>query len=487
MAHIDIVGLGPGDPGQMTLKTLELLENEADNFLRTAVHPTVSFLELKGITYKSFDYLYEAESAFEHVYEQISDHLIKVAKTIDIVYAVPGNPLFGEETVVKLTEKAKQQGITYTIHPGVSFVDVTMNALEFDPVAGLKIIDAFNLNGLECSGNLLITQVYNRHMASEVKLELMKIFDPEKRVALLINAGIPEMEKSIEIPLYELDRVEEVNHLTSLFVPAEENTGFVGVFEIVNKLLSEEGCPWDKQQTPESLRPYLIEEAYEVIDAIDKEDSENLAEELGDVLFQIVFHAILGEKKGQFNIHEVLSGINEKMIRRHPHVFLSQEEIEAKEVEVNWEAIKRAEKGLDQVDSVHEISDGFKKVPDSFPALMQAQKIQKKAAKVGFDWQKKQDALTKLTEEIEEFTMAVSQNDTSNMEEELGDLLFSMVNVARLYQINAEFALRKATKKFVARFKEMEKLARQEEKNFQDCDFETMNRFWNASKTQKLS
>lgn len=486
MAHIDIVGLGPGDPGQLTLTTLELLENKTKNYLRTAIHPTVEFLDRRGIVYDSFDFLYEQKEDFDQVYEQIANRLVAEAKYMDIVYAVPGNPLFGEETVVKLIQKAQSEGVGYQLHPGVSFVDVTMNALKFDPVAGLKILDAFDLNGLDCSGNLLITQVYNRHMASEVKLELMKVFNPEKKVTLLINAGVCGSEKSLTIPLYELDRIEEINHLTSLFVPAEKNTGFIGTFEIVERLLAEDGCPWDRQQTAQTLKPYLIEEAYEVLDAIDLNDSENLAEELGDVFFQIVFHAILAEKSGQFSIHEVLAGINEKMIRRHPHVFLSPEEIEAGDVELNWEAIKRVEKGLDQyqADSVHEVSESFKKVPDSFPALMQAQKIQKKAAKAGFDWQQPVDALEKLTEEIKEFIAAVEEKDISNMEEELGDLLFSIVNVARLYKINSELALREATKKFVARFVEMEKLASQEEKIFKNCNFETMNRLWTLSKTQ---
>lgn len=485
MAHIDIIGLGPGDPGLITLKTLELLENSAPNYFRTAIHPTLDFINKRKISYSSFDQFYESEANFECVYQKIAATLIKQSqKEGEIVYAVPGNPLFGEDTVVLLIDEAKKKGLSYTLHSGVSFVDVTMNALEKDPVDGLNIDDAFSFSALSLDRQkaTLITQVYNQHRASELKLELMKVVDPEVEVVLLINAGIPKEELIKSIQLFELDRVAEINHLTTLYIPAEKNTylGLVGTLEIMKKLRN--GCPWDRSQDHQSLKPYLIEESYEVLEAIDCGDDENLCEELGDVLFQIVFHATLGQELGHFDMAEVLKGINEKMIRRHPHVFTKQANINESQVERNWEAIKRKEKGLGEVHQIDEISTQMKNIPRSLPALMAAKKVQKKAAAVGFDWTSPKEASFKLEEEVKETMEAISENKVENIEEELGDLLFSVVNVARLYGFSSETLLRQATNKFIARFGKMEWLVNKAEKTISECNFEELNQHWEQAK-----
>ncbi len=488
MHHIDIVGLGPGSPGQMTLETLALLKDASPNFFRTKIHPVMDFIKEEGIAYQSFDCFYEQEDSFEAVYDQIVTTLIDSAKTLErLVYAVPGNPLFGEKTVEKLIGAARAAGISYRIYPGVSFVDVTLNSLEQDPINGLKIIDAFDLfkNPPDPRIGTLVTQVYDQHMASELKLQLMEIYDPEKRVVLLINSGILGAEKSTEIYLYELDRIEEINHLTSLYIPAENETyqGFQGTVELMKTLRAEAGCSWDRDQTHESLRSYLLEESYEVLEAIDNQDWENLAEELGDVLFQIVFHTEIASEAGRFNMNQVISGINEKMIRRHPHVFMDKASFNPDQVETNWDAIKRREKGLaGELQESPELATEMKKIPKVLPALMEACKVQKKAAKVGFDWLEPTAALEKIDEETLELKAAIQENDPQKIEEELGDLLFSVVNVSRLLKLQPEMVLRKATQKFIRRFGKMERIASQEKKTLYDYTFEQLDEVWNRSK-----
>ncbi len=488
MHHIDIVGLGPGSPGQITLETLKLLKDASPNFFRTTIHPVMDFILQEAITYQSFDYYYEQENSFEAVYDQIVATLIEAAKTNEkLVYAVPGNPLFGEKTVEKLIVAAKAAGISYRIYPGVSFVDVTLNSLEADPINGLKIIDAFDLfkNPPDPRIGTLVTQVYDRHMASELKLQLMEIYDPEKRVVLLINSGIPGAEKSMEVYLYELDRIDDINHLTSLFIPAEIDVyqGFQGTVELMKTLRAKEGCSWDRSQTHESLRSYLLEESYEVLEAIDNQDWDNLAEELGDVLFQIVFHAEIASEAGRFNINQVIAGINEKMIRRHPHVFIDKASFDPDQIETNWDAIKRLEKGESKAAQENPgLASEMKKIPKALPALMEAYKVQKKAAKVGFDWPEPTAALEKIDEETHELRAAMAENDPQKVAEELGDLLFSVVNVSRLLKLQPELVLRKATEKFIARFEKMEEVASQENKSLNDYTFEELDVAWNRSK-----
>ncbi len=452
-------------------------------------HPTLELIIKEEIPYQSFDDFYDHEDDFKAVYQKIAETLIAAAlKEGEIVYAVPGNPLFGEETVVLLLAAAKEAGLSYQIHAGVSFVDVSMNALEKDPVDGLNLYDAFSFQAesLDHQQASLFTQVYNQYRASELKLELLKVLEPETKVILLINAGIADEEMIKAIPLFELDRVAQINHLTSLYLPPQKDRyrGLKGTLAIMKKLRGEGGCPWDQAQDHVSLKSYLIEESYEVVEAIDQADPDNLCEELGDVFFQLVFHARLGEEAGTFTIHDVLKGINDKMVRRHPHVFSDRAKIDADQVDVNWQAIKRREKGLppQEKDQSGKISKQMKKIPKFLPALIAAEKVQEKARKVGFDWENPGQAAAKLEEEIQEVMQAIGAKNVKNIQEELGDLLFSVVNVARLYGFSAESLLRSASQKFISRFEKMEWLASQDKKTISDCDFEQMNDLWERSK-----
>ncbi len=239
----------------------------------------------------------------------------------------------------------------------------------------------------------------------------------------------------------------------------------------------ETGCPWDLKQSHESLKSCLIEEAYEVCEAIEQEDRENLKEELGDLLYQIIFHANLAEKAGHFSLSDVIEGINSKLIRRHPHIFADAQGGDAEQITKNWEKIKKEEK----------LRKGIKKnflegIPKSVPALEQAYQVQVKMKKVGFQWKRMEDMFAKLREELQEFEEAVSREDTLHIEEELGDFLFMMANVAMMHRIHPEKSLKKSIAKCIKRFHFIEDELQKKGISLSDAGLEEMDNLWNKAK-----
>lgn len=248
--------------------------------------------------------------------------------------------------------------------------------------------------------------------------------------------------------------------------------------DVMEKLLGENGCPWDKEQTHESLRKNLLEESHEVIEAIDSNDMVHLKEELGDVLLQVVFHAKLAEQEGQFDLNDVVAAISEKMIRRHPHIFGDVKADNAEEVLTNWEAIKKQEKAA--AGQTEESKSIMSKLPPTLPALMKAEKVQQKAHRVGFDWDDFEGPAEKIGEELEEIREAMKGN--GDVEEEIGDLLFSVVNIARFAKVDPEQALNRSVEKFVRRFQCVERQIQDQGNNFEDFNLEELDRFWDACK-----
>ncbi|MCR4397572.1 MAG: nucleoside triphosphate pyrophosphohydrolase [Firmicutes bacterium] len=485
MRLIKLVGLGPGSPHQVPDLNIEALRTSKKSFLRTSSHPSVALLREKGISFETFDALYEECPTFEEVYRGICDSLIsEVGKHGVVAYAVPGHPFFGEATVGMVNDAAERVGIRCEVFPAMSFLDAVCAVLKVDPVEGLEIVDACAIDRRPPGGarDVVVSQVYNERLTSDVKLALMTRYPPEHRVALVTAAGVPGEERVIWLPIYELDR-QRVNHLTSLFVPrieagrgAEERPSrwpldpLVGVVE---RLRGEEGCPWDREQTHESLRQYVIEEAYEVVEAIDLGDMNKLCDELGDLLLQVVLHSRIAQESGHFDVQRVVDGITRKMVRRHVHVFGGKRAKTSGEVIDRWESIKRDERNGECP---------LVRSPGAFPALMRAYHVQRAAAGVGFDWKDVQGVLSKIEEEIAELREAVGSGKPGEVEEEIGDILFSVVNACRFVGVNPEVALGATVRKFVERFAYIEAAASRLGKDLSEMSMDEMDALWEQSK-----
>ncbi|MFS0865397.1 nucleoside triphosphate pyrophosphohydrolase [Fredinandcohnia sp. 179-A 10B2 NHS] len=487
MTHsIVVVGLGAGDLSQLPLGIYKRITSTDHLYLRTKEHPVIKELESEGLSYHSFDNIYESNEQFEAVYEEIVSILVKEAASKDIIYAVPGHPMVAEKTVQLLLDN--KEGISVTIEGGQSFIDPLLAALKIDPIEGFQFVDAlsFEKDEIQLSQHVIICQVYDQFIASNVKLTLMEQLPDDYEVYVVTAAGSRD-ESIRKIPLFELDRGIEVNNLTSIYVPPIKDNEFVyhdfrTFRRIIAALRGPGGCPWDQQQTHESLKKYLLEETYEVLDAIDNQDDEHIAEELGDVLLQVVLHAQIGEDEGMFTIDDVIRGISEKMVRRHPHVFGTVTADTAEDVVSNWEQIKRLEKG-DQKGSSSILDD----VTKGLPGLMKAYQYQKSAAKVGFDWETVEPMWNKVFEEISEFKEAVS-NNVSEREiiSEFGDILFALTNVARFYKLDPEEAISMTNQKFYKRFYFIEEEVNKQNLSMENLSLEELDAIWEKAKKQGL-
>lgn len=261
----------------------------------------------------------------------------------------------------------------------------------------------------------------------------------------------------------------------------KENYNVNDLIDIVEILRSPDGCPWDREQDHKSIRRDFLEETYEVIEAINKDDKDLLMEELGDVLLQVVFHTQIEREKGTFDLSDVADGICKKMIERHPHVFGDVNAETSEQVLENWDVIKkRTKKQKSQTESMNSI-------PREFPALMRADKVQKKASKVGFDWDNADGAFDKVSEELAELKQAYKEGNQENIHEELGDLLFSVVNVSRFVKVDSEEALTKSTDKFIDRFSKVEKMANEQGLDMKNTDLATLDKLWDLAKKDEGS
>ena len=506
MGMITIVGLGPGAVGHLSLETMSIMQGCEQVILRTAVHPTVAELAKQGVKYTSCDDLYEAGASFEEVYQNVVTRVLTAAHKGDVVYAVPGSPLVAEKTVVLLREQAKAQNIELAIKPSMSFLDLAYVALGIDPIAGLRIIDAQDFGAIADAGQypLMITQVYSQLVASDLKIALMENLPDEYELYFLRNMGL-EDEECRPVKLFELDRQPKIDHLTSVYIPpmgedenmpcgimafgedeeeeAVENMVDTASFDdvdiqplvdVMRTLREPGGCPWDREQTHASIRSNMIEEVYEYLEAVDAEDTEGMREELGDILMQIVFHARMAEEAGRFDLQDVIDEVVDKLIRRHPHVFGETKVTGSDEVLVNWEAIKKTEK----TERKH-VLDG---VTQGLPALLRAYKLQSKAAKVGFDWPDVKGVWDKVQEELVELQEALASGDRAAAENELGDVLFALVNYARHQKIEPEVALNGTNNRFAKRFAHVESCVEASGKAWQDFSLDELDQFWDEAK-----
>lgn len=350
MNKIWIVGLGPGDIDQIPLGVYRLLkEKKRKVFVRTTQHPVIQQLKKEDIHLdeNSMDALYDQfEEQFDLVYPAIVESLLEAAAQEEVIYAVPGHPMVAEKTVDLLLNQTEAP---VEIVGGKSFLDDLFAAVQVDPVDGFQLVDAFDMNPdtLHLGNPIVVMQVFNDFIAGEVKLSLMEKYPDEHPIALVNAAGTKQA--SVQwIKLYELDRMTGVYNLLSVYVPPLERDEQARSFETLqyymDVLFSEEGDKWTHSQTHESLLPYLKEEALEVMEAFEEEDFDHAAEELGDVLLQVMYHSHLAEREGLFTIEDVLEHINRKIRRRHPHVFDGEKAETVEEIEAIWQRVKAEEK-----------------------------------------------------------------------------------------------------------------------------------------------
>lgn len=480
MNTIHIIGLGAGDLDQLPLGVYKKLKAADNLYVRTEDHPVLAELEQEGVTFNSFDAVYEKHDTFSPVYEEIAETLISLSQQTAVIYAVPGHPLVAEQTVQNLIEAEKQGRCQLAIEGGHSFLDSLFGALRIDPIEGFQLMDGTEMTSdqVNMTQHLLIAQVYDSFSASEVKLTLMEKYPDDYPVTIVTAAGSAD-EVLRTVPLHELDRSTEVNNLTTVYVPpAEEQTQRLKEWQtfrsIIAKLRSPEGCPWDREQTHESLSPYLIEEAHELLQAIREGDDDAIADELGDVLLQVFLHAQIGQDNGYFQLEDVLESISAKMIRRHPHVFGDVTAEDSDQVVANWQEIKAQEKPA--ADSLLAGQDRFSS------SLTTSFNYQKKAAKVGFSWPDAAGAWDKFHEELQEFQQEVAKGSKARQLDELGDLLFTLVNLARFFDLSPEEAMMQANRKFQTRFRYVEQQVKEGTGNFSDYTLEQLDGFWNQAK-----
>ncbi len=435
--RIVVVGLGPGDPDMVTAGVLRAIEQVEVRFLRTERHPSSHLVP--GAT--TFDHHYESADTFDDVYRRVVDDLLAGAERHGtVLYAVPGSPRVLERTVDLLDVEAAAGRVEVDVLPAMSFVDLAWVRLGVDPYEeGVRLVDAHRFATAAAGerGPLLVAHCHNRRVLSDVKLAVDEA--PSRPVVVLQRLGLPD-ESVSTVEWADLDRSFEPDHLTSLYVPelAEPVAGEVAAFvDLVATLRA--GCPWDAEQTHRTLTRHLLEETYEVLEALDAvgdggpdvepEAYAHLEEELGDLLFQIVFHTTLATEAGAFGLADVARGIHDKLVHRHPHVFADVEVSGAGDVAANWEQIKKAEKGRSSV---------FDGIPSNLPALLYAMKVQKKARSVGVP----------VTGDVHRAGMELSgaalDAESAPDETTIGELLLAAVSLARAADVDPETALRTA-------------------------------------------
>ena len=481
---ITLLGLGPGDPNLLTRQAWEVITEIPEIYLRTRQHPSIPHFP-PDLRIHSFDYLYEDGESFEQVYKNIVDNIVNLGKLPGgVVYAVPGHPYVAEATSPEISRRAGEAGILVRVIEGLSFIDAVFAALEVDPLPQTIIVDGLEIATTHFppyppSVPALIAQIHSPVIAAEVKLTLNSLFPDEHKVKLIHGAGSPQVQVE-SLNLYEIDRSPHIGMLTTLYIPPlGERTSFESFQEVVAHLRAPDGCPWDREQTHQTLRPHLLEEAYELLSALDADDSDAMLEEFGDLLLQIVLHAQIASEYGEFNMSDIIEGINSKIIYRHPHVFKELELEGVEGVLQNWERLKAAER---EAKGQYEIGllDG---VALALPALVQAEAYQKRSARVGFDWPNLQGVLDKVIEEFHESKQAVSEDERYA---EIGDLLFAVVNLARWFNVDAESALREANLRFKNRFSFIEASARIQGCDLAEMTLEEMDALWDRSKIDPI-
>jgi tetrapyrrole methylase family protein/MazG family protein len=471
---VRIIGLGPAGLARVGRTTLEtLLDTSIPVIGRTQEHPAAQELgEAREVTW--CDDLYERLESFDEVYEAIAERVLAAATNGAVTYVVPGSASVGERAVRRVRDRCNDATVECIVESGESFLDLALDRASIDPFdRGVQVLDAHRLpEPLLLQVPTLIVQFDGPAAFTLVHERLTRLLDGDTPITVLTDLGSPD-EEVLVTDLVDL-RAHHTGLRTTLALDVEP-PGWPGLVA-TNALLRRE-CPWDRDQTHHTLARHLLEEAYETLDAIEAlpidapggvEDPsvyDHLKEELGDLLLQVVFHATLAAETDAFDVEEVAESIRRKLVRRHPHVFGDVEADTADEVIGNWETLKQDEKGRDSV---------LEGVPPTLPALTRSFELQARAASVGFDWPDLDGVVAKVREEIAEVLDA--EGDAEATRAEVGDLLFSVVNLSRRLDVDPELALRAASQRFERRFQVVES------GGVEGVSLEEMDRRWDEAK-----
>jgi len=470
MGEITVVSLGPGSRELLTLGAVDTMKKAPRLILRTQMCDAADYLREIGLSFDTLDHLHEESFDFDDLIQRSARAVLDAAKDGNVCYAVLDAA--ADQTVKRLREQAQA-----TVLPGVPLAAPCLAAAPFQDKIEIQTASSLSVTGTQNA--LLILECDSRILTGQCKLELLRWYDPDQP-ALFFPPQKEAVRRWVRLPLCEIDRQRDYDHTCAVLLPPlalreRKRFDFYDLVRVMAILRGEDGCPWDREQTHESLRKYLIEEAYEAAAAIDEQDWDHVAEELGDVLLQVVFHARVGEDTGTMELSDITSHICSKMMDRHRHIFGSDHCETAEDVTANWEKIKRQERGLTTQGQV------MQNVPKGLPALLRACKVQKKAHEVGFDWSGVREALNKVREEADEALSSLDQGGET-LEEEIGDLLFACVSAARLGDIDSDEALSKATEKFISRFCRMENAILQAGKCWEGLTLSEMDVYWKGSK-----
>ncbi len=444
---IKVVGLGPGGLDRLPGLVRDLLLDPTFRvILRTSEHPAAA--ELAALrTVETCDDLYQVGATFDDVYRAIADRVASAAASGPVIYAVPGSPLIGELAVRRLVATISDLEMV----PAQSFLDAVLLEVGYDPLErGLQVLNGHDLPvPLALDKPTVISQLDHPVVLAEVAARIDGVVDDDAEVVLLSGLGAPDA-KVFRGPPSAIDPAL-AGLRTSIFVDVSPG-GLAGVVQTMRRLRAE--CPWDREQSHASLVKNLVEETYELIEAIsslgdgsDAVADARVADELGDVLLQVLFHAAIAEESGRFDIDTIGESLRRKLVRRHPHVFSEVVAETAKEVKANWDEIKREERGEEETSAMDW-------VPEGLPALQRAAKLQNRAAKAGYDQARPGEVVDRIREDVEAVAKGLDYRD--HFAHDLGDLLFDVVNLARHLETDPETALRRAVSRFEERFRSME-------------------------------
>ncbi len=461
-------------PAALTLAQNDAITNAQVLFVQTKKHPSAQIARQLHPAFSSMDDLFECAEDFDALNESVA---LRLCAAGTCVYVATGN--IQNSQLPAIRRAAAARGIQVTVLPYLTAGQVAFP--EREPAFAVSAHDL--PEQIDPEQSCVVEEIDSRIVAGDAKLFFSEFY-PDESVVVLASIGKDGAYASREIKLCELDRQKLYDATTILYVPrtayeARTRHGFDDVMRIVRRLRAPNGCPWDREQTHESLKNALLEESYELIDAIDEDDDAHICEEMGDVLLQFALHAAIAEEQSAFTARDACTELVEKLIYRHPHVFGNIRVSGSDEVLKNWDALKMSQRKQTTQTEV------LKSVPKSFPALLRSRKVQKKAADIGFDWENAQQAFYKISEETEELRAAMAEG--SNIEEEMGDLLFAVVNVARLLKLEPEFLLMQATDKFIQRFETMEQLAKAKGNELKELPFSEQDKLWDEAKKCRIT